>query len=92
MFHVLYRSTYNLQYEAIRPLDNEVYFPEDGEVYDLDDKYMPECKRRIDIFRSKDICNGTYGVRDEYRIGGLAVIEVLKVLGNKVRMGSLVDG
>ena len=90
--HVLYRSTYNLQYEAIRPLDNEVYFPEDGEVYDLDDKYMPECKRRIDIFRSKDICNGTYGVRDEYRIGGLALIEVLKVLGNKVRMGSLVDG
>ncbi|RPD56761.1 hypothetical protein L227DRAFT_587985 [Lentinus tigrinus ALCF2SS1-6] len=73
--HITFRSAYNLQYEMTRPSDNRPFFAEDGNAYDVNETYMNECQCRISLFRGKSV-NTTYGVRDEYRVGGQAVMDI----------------
>ncbi|KAI0667341.1 hypothetical protein C8Q78DRAFT_982564, partial [Trametes maxima] len=71
--HIVFRSAYNLQYESIRASDNVPYFANDGDAYEVNETYHKECQRRISLFRG-NAQSTTYGVRDEYRIGGQALL------------------
>ena len=81
--HITFRSAYNLQYESIRASDNVPFFAEDGDAYEVNETYMTECNRRIELFRG-NARNTTFGVRDEYRMGGEALLEFLDDLQSNV--------
>lgn len=81
--HTVFRSAYNLQYEPIRSSDNVPYFANDGDAYEVNETYHTECNRRISVFRG-NAQNTTYGVRDEYRIGGQALLSFLEGWQDKV--------
>jgi hypothetical protein len=74
--HILFRSAYPLQYEATRKKDNQPYFSEDGDAYQLNERWIGACDDREKIYKGK-AQERSYGVRDEYRVGGLAVKELL---------------
>ncbi|KAI0323641.1 hypothetical protein GY45DRAFT_1264276 [Cubamyces sp. BRFM 1775] len=82
--HVVFRSAYNLQYEPIRSSDNLPYFAKDGDAYETNETYHAECNRRLSLFRG-NAQNTTYGVRDEYRIGGQALLSFLQGWQDKTR-------
>jgi hypothetical protein len=75
--HILYRSAYPLQYEATRKKDNQPYFCEDGDAYQLNERWIGACNDREKVYQGQ-VQQRSYGVRDEYRVGGLAVKELLK--------------
>ena len=83
MAHVVYRSSYNLQYEAIRPSDNVPFFAQDGDAYQVNATFKAECNRRITLFEEY-AQKGTFGVRDEYRISGEAVMSFFADWQDKV--------
>lgn len=74
--HVLFRSSYCLHYEAVRTAKNEPYFTQDGDAYSVNVEFMEECNRRVLLLQGS-ACKNSYGVRDEYRMGGKAVKSVL---------------
>lgn len=82
--HVQFRSTYNLHYEAMRPPDNNPFFAADGDAYMLTSKYRDDCERRIKMFGGK-IQYRSFGARDEYRVGGQAMMEIFRNIGTRVR-------
>lgn len=86
--HVVSRSSYNLQYEVIRASNNQPYFAEDGDAYEGHLIYRQECTRRVQIYRG-ECQQHTYGVRDEYRIGGEALQDFFTNWQDKVRFLSL---
>ncbi len=75
--HVLYRSSYNLQYEVIRPSNNQPYFAEDGDAYEGHVIYHQECHRRVTAYAG-DCRRQSFGIRDEIRMGGQALKEYLE--------------
>lgn len=81
--HVLFRSAYGLQYEAIRSVDNHPHFAEDGDAFSLNYEYNEECNRRIELYEGS-ASRTSYGVRDEYRMGGDAAMNVLQHCGEMV--------
>jgi len=69
---VVFRSTYNLKWEAVRQRDNSRNFFNEKEVYQQSKSYQRDLKDVHDIYRHK--ASGTsYGVRDEFRVGGAAL-------------------
>ncbi|RPD72320.1 hypothetical protein L226DRAFT_438871, partial [Lentinus tigrinus ALCF2SS1-7] len=82
--HVIYRSSYNLQYESIRPSDNIPFFAADGDAYECNADFKAECDRRITLFEGQ-VRNRTFGVRDKYRMGGQALLSFLKGWKDKTR-------
>ncbi|KAI0691050.1 hypothetical protein C8T65DRAFT_587481, partial [Cerioporus squamosus] len=82
--HVVSRSSYNLQYEVIRASNNQPYFAEDGDAYEGHLIYRQECTRRVQIYRG-ECQQHTYGVRDEYRIGGEALQDFFTNWQDKTR-------
>ncbi|KAA1480145.1 hypothetical protein DENSPDRAFT_855718, partial [Dentipellis sp. KUC8613] len=76
--HVLHRMSYNLCYEAIRPKDNQPYLCSDGDAYTLNDTWREGILKRTQVYAKCE--TKSYGVRDEYRIGGMAVETVMSTL------------
>jgi hypothetical protein len=74
--HICFRNAYNLAYEAIRPNDNSPTFVLDSDAYACNPQFMQECNLAIEMYEGK-VKDRSYGVRDEYRMSGFAVIEVL---------------
>lgn len=68
---------------CIRSSDNVPYFANNGDAYEVNETYHTECNRRISVFRG-NAQNTTYGVRDEYRIGGQALLSFLEGWQDKV--------
>ena len=83
--HIVFRSAYNLQYESIRASDNVPFFANDGDAYEVNEAYHTECNRRISLFRG-NAQSTTYGVRDEYRIGGQGLLSFLEGWKDKVSL------
>jgi len=82
--HVAFRSAYNLSYEVVRPNDNLPTFVMDKDAYALNDNFMQECAKAMSIYSGK-AKHRSYGVRDEYRMGGIAVEQVMTELAGRVR-------
>ncbi|KAI6096131.1 hypothetical protein F5141DRAFT_1067853 [Pisolithus sp. B1] len=81
--HVAFRSAYSLAYEAIRPNDNLPTFVMDKDAYALNSDFMQECMEAINMY-SGEAKQRSYGVRDEYRMGGMAMEKVMDDLAHRV--------
>ena len=81
--HIGYRLSYNLAYEATRRLNNQRDVFELESVYKQDDTYWQQVEevRRIYTLVAPDV---SYGVREEWRVGGKAVEKVMDVLDESV--------
>ncbi|PPQ87286.1 hypothetical protein CVT26_000275 [Gymnopilus dilepis] len=73
--HILNRISYNLVYEAVRKKDNDPWFCGDGDAYNLSETFLTACEEKQKQYANRG--SRSYGVRDEYRVSGLAAIEVL---------------
>lgn len=73
---VLNRISYNLVYEAVRKKDNDPWFCGDGDAYNLTENFMTACEEKSKQYSNRG--SRSYGVRDEYRVSGLAAIEILE--------------
>ncbi|KAL4061925.1 hypothetical protein J3A83DRAFT_4384674 [Scleroderma citrinum] len=88
--HVAFRSAYNLAYEVIRPNDNLPTFVMDKDAYALNRDFMQECTQAINMY-SGEAKQRSYGVRDEYRMGGMAAEQVMSELSSRVQKFLLSD-
>jgi hypothetical protein len=82
--HVAFRSTYNLSYEVVRPNDNLPTFVMDKDAYALNNTFMEECTQAISMY-SGEAKKRSYGVRDEYRMSGIAMDYVMLGLRDRVK-------
>ncbi|KAH9833898.1 uncharacterized protein C8Q71DRAFT_860168 [Rhodofomes roseus] len=74
--HIAFRSSYNLYYEATRTHDNRPIFATDGDAYNLNEPWSTDCNRLLELYKGSAPSN-SYGVRDEYRIGGRVVEQLM---------------
>jgi hypothetical protein len=74
--HICHRSCYCLFYESTRRKDNQPYMAEDKDGYLFTKAYVEACEAKERIY--SDAQKRSYGVRDEYRAGGLGVKTLLK--------------
>ncbi|KAF8870254.1 hypothetical protein BD779DRAFT_1681314 [Infundibulicybe gibba] len=81
--HVVFRSAYNLAYEVIRNKNNTRVLFTDKDAYSLEPQYIEHIDNVLSIYRDVGPKN-SYGVRDEYRIGGRALMMVMGDIHNKV--------
>jgi hypothetical protein len=82
--HIAFRSSYNLAYEVTRSLDNGRDLFKAGDAYSLHPDYLWDTNRVMDIYQN-DASTKSFGVRDEFRVGG----QTLDTLGTE--MDSLVS-
>ncbi|KAF8057192.1 hypothetical protein FPV67DRAFT_1430596 [Lyophyllum atratum] len=73
--HVMFRSSYNLAYEVVRSTDNSRNLFLEKDVYNLEKSFLSDSKSVCDLYdgRPKKL---NYGVRDEFRISGVALKEL----------------
>jgi hypothetical protein len=70
--HIVFRSSYNLAYEATRQANNARDLFKEKEVYKMDDKFLSDSEGILTIY--KDAApKKSYGVRDEFRVGYAAL-------------------
>ena len=66
------------------PNDNLPTFVMDKDAYALNNAFMEECAQAISMY-SGEAKKRSYGVRDEYRVGGMAMDHVMDDLCKRVR-------
>lgn len=82
--HVAFRSSYNLAYETTRQNDNKRNLFEEKEVFSRSPQFHSEMKSVKTIYRKK-ARNNSYGVRDEFRVGGEALDHISECIHEAVR-------
>jgi hypothetical protein len=70
--HLVFRSSYNLAYEATRQTDNARDLFQEKEVYKMEDNYLLDREGVLKIYKDP-APNKSYGVRDEFRVGYAAL-------------------
>jgi hypothetical protein len=81
--HVAFRSSYNLAYEVTRKHDNSRNLFEEGAVFQRDSQFHSEIKAVQSIYTDKAV-NQSYGVRDEFRVGGGSLEDIMECIGEAV--------
>jgi hypothetical protein len=69
--HIVFRSSYNLAYEVTRRVNNKRDLFKEKSVYELDLDFLWDIDRAIKLYEN-DAGEKSFGVRDEFRIGGQA--------------------
>ena len=82
--HIAFRQSYNLAYEATRRNNNSRDLFIAKNVYSLDSTYLYERDRVLKIYQEK-APQKTYGVRDEFRVGGASLDDITRDLDAQVR-------
>ena len=82
--HVAFRSSYNLAYEATRKHDNSRNLFDERLVFGREPQFHAEMKAVQSIYTDK-APNQSYGVRDEFRVGGSALEDVMECIDDVVR-------
>lgn len=77
--HIVFRQSYNLTYEAVRRNDNSRDLFVAKDVYSLESRYLEHREKILKIYREK-VPKKTYGVRDEFRVGGAALADIARDL------------
>jgi hypothetical protein len=72
--HMKKRLSYNLEYETIRTVTNTPVVIKDSDAYHFTEEYTTYCKKRISQYQAAQ--KKTFGLRDEYRMGGMAIQEL----------------
>jgi len=81
--HVVSRSSYNLAYEATRQHDNKRNLFDEKEVYTRSPKFHEEINSVLTIYGEK-APNQDYGTRDEFRVGGMALDQMVDFVAEMV--------
>ena len=81
--HISFRSSYNLAYKAIRQHDNTRNMFEEKEVYNRSPWFQHQLTKVLEIYDSK-ACKQSYGVRDEFRISGRAVQDLIECVDDSI--------
>ena len=81
--HIAFRSSYNLAYEVTRKHDNRRSLFNEKEVYSRDNQFISDVANVQTIYGEKAIGN-SYGVRDEYRVGGAALCDIIDCISEAV--------
>lgn len=89
--HVAFRSSYNLAYEVTRKHDNTRNLFEEKMVFGRDPRFHEEMKAVQTIYSEK-ATGRSYGVRDEFRVGGGALEDILEGVESAVskRSGGMI--
>ena len=74
--HVVFRSTYNTAYDVTRQLDNGRDLFKEQDVYNQERQFHSDVEKVISIYED-DACRKSHGLRDEFRIGGQALKNLL---------------
>jgi hypothetical protein len=83
LVHLCFRSTYNLCYEVVRHPSQTEYLCQDLDAIKVNEKFLTGCLRWKSLFN--DAARRSFGVREEIRGSGLAVVKLLDVVLEKVR-------
>jgi len=83
--HIRFRSSYNLAYEATRQHDNSRNLFEEKEVFNRGPWFQHQLNSVKEIYEDK-ASEQSYGVRDEFRISGKAIDELVKCVDDCVRI------
>ena len=75
--HISFRQSYNLTYEAVRRNSNSRDLFVAKDIYSLDTSYLQHRERVLRIYREK-APKKTYGVHDEFRVGGAAIEDIVR--------------
>lgn len=81
--HVAFRSSYNLAYEVTRKHDNSRNLFDEKMVFQRDPRFHAEMKEVQSIYTEKAPLR-SYGVRDEFRVGGSSLEEIMGCIGEAV--------
>jgi hypothetical protein len=82
--HIRFRSSYNLAYEATRQHDNSRNLFQEKDVFNRGPSFQHQLNSVKEIYDDK-ACLQSYGVRDEFRISGLAINELMNCVHDSVR-------
>lgn len=85
--HVAFRSSYNLAYEVTRKQDNSRELFNEKSVYIRETSFHTEIEAVQSIYLQKANCN-SYGVRDEFRVGGKALEHIVECISDAVSLQS----
>lgn len=81
--HIRFWSSYNLAYEATRQHDNLRNLFEEKEVFNRGPWFQHQVKSVKEIYEEK-ASEQSYGVRDEFRISGQGIEELMKCVEDRV--------
>ena len=81
--HIIFRSSYNLAYEVTRKHDNSRNLFNEKSVYTREPQFHAEMQAVQAIYTEKAIKN-PYGVRDEFRVGGEALEDIVECISGAV--------
>ena len=82
--HISFRSSYNLAYEATWQYDNSRNMFDEKNVYNRSPWFQFQLEKVLEIYDSK-AWKQSYGVRDEFRISGLGIYELMECIDDSVR-------
>jgi hypothetical protein len=82
--HVTFRSAYNLAYEVTRKHDNSRSLFDEKLVFNREHQFHAEMEAVQTIYTQKALLN-SYGVRDEFRVGGMALEHIVECISDVVR-------
>jgi len=80
--HIAFRSSYNLAYEVTRKHDNSRNLFDERLVFQRDPRYHTEMGAVQGLYTKA--AGRSYGVRDEFRVGGSSLEDILECIGEAV--------
>lgn len=86
--HIVFRSSYNLAYEATRRNSNMRDLFNEKEVYTMDENFLSDGDQVLSIYKNK-ACKMSYGIRDEFRIGYAALQATMDGMDELVRQQNI---
>jgi hypothetical protein len=89
--HILHRSAYLFLYHISRNFENKPWSPSDAEAFHFTPQFQRVWKEHQTIYKKGISRQHGYGIRDEYRVGGQAVLEFLGAALEKVRCSCLAE-
>jgi hypothetical protein len=82
LIHLCFRSSYNLCFEVIRHPRQTNYLCNDGDAVKINDQFVTGCDNWKKLFQSSQ--NRSFGVREEVRGSGMAIVKLLDLASEKV--------
>jgi hypothetical protein len=83
--HIAFRSSYNLAYEVTRKLDNSRDLFKDQDAYHVNETYLHATQEVINIY-DYEASDKAFGVRDEFRVGGQTLLDIMDGLDDQVSL------
>lgn len=87
LVQIVFRSTYNLSYEAVRRIrGGHDSFCEDGDAYQVNHKFKTSIQDYSKMLKGAKLKDHSHGCREELRASGTAIVEILQSSGSLVSL------